>query len=59
MGVPNLNYDFWFKKKLTPEQKQLILDGFFIDMCPARPYEDHKDIIDDIVKTIIEKERLL
>ena len=59
MGVPNFNYDFWFQKKLTPEQKQLILDGFFIDMCPARPYEDHKYIIDDIVKTIIEKERLL
>jgi hypothetical protein len=57
MGIPNFNHDFWFQEKLTHEQKQMILDGFFIDVFPARPYEDHKYIIDDIVRTIIEKER--
>lgn len=55
-GTPNFDSNFWNQKQLTKEQKNMIYDNWFIDAVPARPYEEHKDIIDDIVKTIIERE---
>jgi hypothetical protein len=55
-GTPNFGPDFWNQKELTQEQKNMIYNNWFIDVVPARPYEDHKDLVDDIIKTIIERE---
>jgi len=54
--TPGFDKNFWFQSKLTPEQKYMIMNNYFIDVFPARPYEKYSDIIDDIVDTIKEKE---
>jgi hypothetical protein len=51
---PHFGDGFWQQDKLTEEQRKMILSGFFIDCCPARPYTNHESLIDDIVDTILE-----
>jgi len=53
-GNPHYGRGFWEQDKLTEEQRKMILDGFFIDCCPSRPYTNHQSLIDDIVDTIME-----
>mgnify|MGYP003148991137 FL=1 len=54
--TPNFDINFWKQTSLTVEQKNMIMDGYFLDCCPCRPYEKYADLIDDIVKTIVKKE---
>lgn len=42
--------DFWNQSFLTENQKKMIMDGFFMDCCPSRPYSKYKSLIDDIIK---------
>ena len=44
----------WEQKKLTEDQRKKILDGFFLDCFPARPYEQYQSLIDDIIETSLE-----
>ena len=53
-GNPHFGKGFWSQRKLTDDQRKMILDGFFIDCCPARPYTKYESLIDDIVDTIME-----
>jgi hypothetical protein len=51
--LPNFDLNFWQQKKLSIQQKQMILNMYFFDVFPARPYGPHKEIIDDILDTIL------
>lgn len=53
-GNPFYGLGFWNQKELDSNQKQMIMDGFFIDSFPARPYENHKKLIDEILSTSID-----
>tara|TARA_R100000315_G_C5230914_1_gene141931 strand:- start:1443 stop:2312 length:870 start_codon:yes stop_codon:yes gene_type:complete len=55
-NTPNFDRGFWHQKSLTDEQKKMIQTDYFTDVFPARPYEAHADIIDDIIDAIAEKE---
>ena len=48
-GNPHFGLGFWDQKDLTLEQKNMIMEGEMYDSFPARPYEDHKDLIDSII----------
>ena len=54
--TPNFDTNFWHQKSLTKEQKEMIRSDYFTDVFPARPYENHASLIDDIIETIKEKE---
>lgn len=54
--TPGFDKNFWYQNKLTEQQRQLIMDDYFIDVFPNRPYITYSTIIDDIIDTIIHKE---
>lgn len=50
----HFGYGFWNQNKLTTDQEHMIKSGFFFDCCPARPYEKHKHLIDEIINLSLE-----
>jgi len=48
-GLPDFDMNFWNQTKLTDTQREMIAKGFFVDSFPARPYEQHQSLIDEII----------
>ena len=51
---PHFGQGFWSQTSLTNDQIDMIRSGFFFDCCPARPYENHKQLIDEIIQVSLE-----
>ena len=49
-GNPNFDIGFWNQESLTDAQKKQLHSGYFLDCFPARPYENHKNVIDSIIQ---------
>lgn len=54
-GNKGYSSNFWNQKCLTLPQRENIMNGFFLDSFPARPYERYKRLIDDIIRISLER----
>jgi hypothetical protein len=48
-GHDEFDSNFWEQNKCTQNQKQKMANGEFLDLWPQRPYEKHRELIDDIL----------